>query len=265
MALTLQWRRNERDGVSNHQRIDCSLNRLFRHRSKETSKLRVTGLCEGKPPVTGGFPSQRASNADNVSIWWRHHDLVNPIHACLYMFMVGCISPQDTVRKACFYKWDPEEENTPVDNLKQVAINIMEITLNEITFWSALYSLATLSAFIDIMYFKSRSAVACLAVNIEKNVSVYYHSCLNPWDRDELWSGLRKDKWNLFFPWKTMARVCYIVTTMTVDDLSTSGTKVSTTIVLNQFTHTLCTWRHFGDTSFIESKFISGAHRVQVN
>ena len=24
-------------------------------------------------PVTGEFPTQRASNAENVSIWWRHH------------------------------------------------------------------------------------------------------------------------------------------------------------------------------------------------
>ena len=44
-----------------------------RHRSKKTSKLRVTGLCEGNSPVTGEFPAQRASNAENVSIWWRHH------------------------------------------------------------------------------------------------------------------------------------------------------------------------------------------------
>ena len=27
----------------------------------------------GEPPVTSGFLSQRASNAENVSIWWRHH------------------------------------------------------------------------------------------------------------------------------------------------------------------------------------------------
>ena len=40
---------------------------------KKTSKLRVTGLCEGNSPVTGEFPSQRASNAENVSIWWRRH------------------------------------------------------------------------------------------------------------------------------------------------------------------------------------------------
>ena len=34
----------------------------------------VSGLCEGNSPVTGEFPAQRASNAENVSIWWRHHD-----------------------------------------------------------------------------------------------------------------------------------------------------------------------------------------------
>ena len=40
---------------------------------KKPSKLRVTGLCAGISPVTGEFPAQMASNADNVSIWWRHH------------------------------------------------------------------------------------------------------------------------------------------------------------------------------------------------
>ena len=49
------------------------LNRLFRRRSKKTSKLRVTGLCAGNSTVTGEFPAQMASNAENVSIWWRHH------------------------------------------------------------------------------------------------------------------------------------------------------------------------------------------------
>ena len=68
-----QWRHNGRDGVSNHRRIYCLLNRLFRHRSQKTSKFRVTGLCEGNSPVTGEFPAQRASNAEYVSIWWRHH------------------------------------------------------------------------------------------------------------------------------------------------------------------------------------------------
>ena len=46
-----------------------------KHRSKKTSKLRVTGLCAWDPPVTGEFPAQRASYAENVSIWWHHHDM----------------------------------------------------------------------------------------------------------------------------------------------------------------------------------------------
>ena len=38
---------NERYGVSNHQPHDCLLHCLYRHRSKKTSKLRVSGLCAG--------------------------------------------------------------------------------------------------------------------------------------------------------------------------------------------------------------------------
>ena len=47
----LQWCHNEHDGISNHWHLDCLLNPLFR--------------------LTGEFPAQRASNAENVSIWWR--------------------------------------------------------------------------------------------------------------------------------------------------------------------------------------------------
>ena len=73
LAYTLQWRNNERDAVSNHQPHACLLNRLLRRRSQKTSKLRVTGLCAGNLPMTGEFLAQRVSNAENVSIWWRHH------------------------------------------------------------------------------------------------------------------------------------------------------------------------------------------------
>ena len=73
----LRWRHNELDGVSDHQPHDCLLNRLFGCRSKKTSKLRVTGLCVGNSPGTGEFSAQMASNAENVSIWWRHHAGVN--------------------------------------------------------------------------------------------------------------------------------------------------------------------------------------------
>ena len=59
----LQWRHNECVDVSNHQPHHCLLNHLFRRRSKKTSKLQVTGLYAGNSPVTGEFPTQRASNA----------------------------------------------------------------------------------------------------------------------------------------------------------------------------------------------------------
>ena len=91
---TLRWRHNGCDSVSNHLPHDCLLNRLFRRRSKKTSKLCVTGLCAGNSPETGEFLAQMASNAENVSIWWRHHDLVKLYswdvkkrvwHHCMYL------------------------------------------------------------------------------------------------------------------------------------------------------------------------------------
>ena len=73
VSMPLQWRYYGLDGVSNHQPHDCLLNRLFRRRSKKTLKLRVIGLCVGNSPRTCEFPALMASNAEKVSIWWRHH------------------------------------------------------------------------------------------------------------------------------------------------------------------------------------------------
>ena len=72
--LTLQWLHNERDSVSNHRGLHRLLTCWFTRRSQKTSKLPVTGLCVGNSPGTGKFPAQRASNAKNVAIWWRHHE-----------------------------------------------------------------------------------------------------------------------------------------------------------------------------------------------
>ena len=85
---SLRWRHNERDSVSNHQPHDCLLNRLFRRRSKKTSRLRVTGLCVGNSPGTGEFPAQTASNVENVTIWWRHHVNGGMISSHKYKFPV---------------------------------------------------------------------------------------------------------------------------------------------------------------------------------
>ena len=88
-CMCFRWRHSGWDGVSNHQPHDCLLNCLFSHGSKKISELRVTNLCAGNSPVTGEFPAQMASNAENVSIWWRHHGFV--VNMYLHTSM-GCFS-----------------------------------------------------------------------------------------------------------------------------------------------------------------------------
>ena len=83
-----QWRHNGRDSVLNHQPHYCLLNCLFRLRSNKTSKLHVTGLCAGNSPVTGEFTAQRASYAENVSIWWRQQVIPVPFRPTSAMRLI---------------------------------------------------------------------------------------------------------------------------------------------------------------------------------
>ena len=61
---------HERCGVSNH-RLLCSMVCSGKHHRK---KLHFTGplWVEIKPRVAEGFPAQKASNVEHVSISWRH-------------------------------------------------------------------------------------------------------------------------------------------------------------------------------------------------
>ena len=93
--ISLRWRHNDHAGVSNHQPHGCLLNRLFRRKSKKTSKLRVTGLCAGNSPGTGEFPAQMASYAENVSIWWRHHV------SSIWLSSLACSAPAEPVMIYC--------------------------------------------------------------------------------------------------------------------------------------------------------------------
>ena len=70
--FALQWRHNGCDGVSYHWRLHCLLNCWFRLRSKKRQSSASLAFVRGKPLMTGEFPAQKASNAENVSIWWRH-------------------------------------------------------------------------------------------------------------------------------------------------------------------------------------------------
>ena len=61
----------------------------------QTSKLALLALCEGNPPVTGGFPSQRASNAEVISIlldhddydWLCYHEIPPVSTICSYIYV----------------------------------------------------------------------------------------------------------------------------------------------------------------------------------
>ena len=86
----LLWRHNAHDGVSNHQHHQCLLNRLFGRRTKKASKLSVTDLCVGNSQGTGEFPTQMASNAENISIWWRHHAILRMIPKIFTYFQDQC-------------------------------------------------------------------------------------------------------------------------------------------------------------------------------
>ena len=68
---------NERQDILIHPLLNCLFGRLFWLTSKEISKPCVTvpfvrGIHRDRW-MTGGFPSQRASDAESVSILWRHH------------------------------------------------------------------------------------------------------------------------------------------------------------------------------------------------
>ena len=95
LCCVLQWRHNEHHAVSNYRQIDWLFNRLFISTLKKASNPALLALCVGNPPVTGGFLSQRASNAETVSIWWRHRNTVvtrypqeyHNFHGCLHWYL----------------------------------------------------------------------------------------------------------------------------------------------------------------------------------
>ena len=76
--VLLQWRHNECHCFLNHRHLDCLLSRLLRRTSKKILKIRVTGLFEGNPPVTGAFPSQRASSV-NIFFQLMTSSCINPL------------------------------------------------------------------------------------------------------------------------------------------------------------------------------------------
>ena len=62
----------ERHDVLNHRHLVCSTVCSGAHQRKHQSSALLT-FCEENPHRC--FPSQMANNAENISIWWRHHEI----------------------------------------------------------------------------------------------------------------------------------------------------------------------------------------------
>ena len=77
--LVNSMRNHYSDVIMGRWRLKSPASRLFTRtfiqaQIKENTKApRHWPLC-GNSQVTGEFPAQMSSNAENVSIWWRHHD-----------------------------------------------------------------------------------------------------------------------------------------------------------------------------------------------
>ena len=123
VAYSLLWRHNGHDCVPNHQPHHCLLSCLFGRRSKKTSKLRITGLCVGNSPGTGEFPAQMASNAEKVSIWWRHH---------VYIYMSYSSSIHTGKRSPCWPSVGPSfTPCTPVAGM----VRLTNVKITKTTDW----------------------------------------------------------------------------------------------------------------------------------
>ena len=101
-ANTLQWRHHGHDGVSNHQPHDYLRNRYSgtdqRKHQSSASLAFVRGFHR-----TGEFPAQRASNAENVSIWWRHH--VSCADVMELLFIAYHFNLKQIIRTAFLIAW----------------------------------------------------------------------------------------------------------------------------------------------------------------
>ena len=106
VTVTSQWAR---------WRLKSPASRVFAKSSvqaqiKDTSKLRVTGLCEGNSPMTGEFPAQMASCAENVSTWWRHHGFIMWDY-----FIKGCVMRRSNVLRNSV----PDMEYIPLGDTRE--------------------------------------------------------------------------------------------------------------------------------------------------
>ena len=109
---SLRWHHNGRDSISNHQPHDCLP--FIQTQIKENIKAPCHWPLCGNSPGTGEFPVQMASNAENVSIWLRHHVKQVPgstDHPCVEAWaMTGIVARLSFAEKITRYKRCPSWE-----------------------------------------------------------------------------------------------------------------------------------------------------------
>ena len=104
--ISIQWRINERHGVSNHLHLGCFLSRLFRRTSKKTSELSVTGLCERNPPMTSDSPHK----GPVTQKMFPFDDVIMSQCSCL---LTVCRKPWEHALQICWLKYMNEYVSTP--------------------------------------------------------------------------------------------------------------------------------------------------------
>ena len=72
-------------------------------------------ICEGNPPVTGGFPSQWASNEESIFTPWRHHVTV-------------CSSSVIHAPRMLFFKWNEIDGNIAILKIALLTISCVFIS-----------------------------------------------------------------------------------------------------------------------------------------
>ena len=101
---------HEHHGITDHhQPLECLFMSLFVLTSNRHQRLALLALCEGNPLLTSGFPSQRASNVESMSMLWHHHEKDSSgIYAdCilwLYLFWINTHT-MHAVKALCFTKY----------------------------------------------------------------------------------------------------------------------------------------------------------------
>ena len=123
--------------VTNHWHVDWLLNCLFWHTSKKASKHH--GLCEGNQLLSVGFPSQRASYTENVSIWWHYHGCINYharlLYSALSVIFLWISHERHRIAGPWGHKW--------MLCIKGIVLSMLHLTVNSfelmVTFHTTLY------------------------------------------------------------------------------------------------------------------------------